>query len=321
MTLYEDFDLWGEADSVLNEDAVKQSALSILTTPLGSRFFQPEFGSKVEDTLFELNDVVGEAVLRNNILAALKTWDTRIVIDSSKTKITRSEDPHELFAVVVFGVAGFAERNVVLSEGFSGGPTPMKAPQCRPFYPDRLTVSPGPGILQVALTPSPPAGIAPLPVVFAVSVQGLAFREWSLTFGDGSEPVRGKRLAATTAQIPHTYTRSGIYRATLRWVTEAGDEGSRKATVKVIELSAKCALPFKVRLLDNSVVTRRFLLAPFEIDGLTHKSPLVVSGRWDGQTYVYLVSGNINLSSFLKKVEPLTFVRDGSPITAWARAE
>lgn len=57
--------------------SVEQSILSILTTPVNSRFFLRSYGSKLEELIFEPNDKVLESLLRTYVFEALETWETR----------------------------------------------------------------------------------------------------------------------------------------------------------------------------------------------------------------------------------------------------
>lgn len=320
MELYSDFSLWDEDELfVRNEGAVEQSALTILTTPIGGRFFRPDFGSYLNETLFELNDNLSSASLRNSVIAALKQWDTRIELDNAATTVAHGTptEPHRLDLNLSFKVRGFDGKKIILREEFTGGVTPFKAPECRPFFPDRKDITTGTSIqpLEVTFTPRPNAGLAPLPVMFEVAVSGGMLSAWTLTFGDGSDAVVGGRLGYST-NVPHTYVKTGIYRATLDWTSVSGISGKLYGLVKVIGLSRACALPMTVRLENDTIAEKKFLLSPVEMEGLTVKCPLTVSGRWDGETYINLV--NKNLDPKLTGTELVSFFKDGSLITVWA---
>lgn len=56
---------------------IEGSIIKILTTPQGSRFFLPEFGTKIYTMLFEPNDQVSQRQLKFYILDCLNTWETR----------------------------------------------------------------------------------------------------------------------------------------------------------------------------------------------------------------------------------------------------
>ena len=56
---------------------VEQSIITILNTPKGSRFFLPEFGSRLKELIFEPNDDVLEDLLRVFIYEAIRDWEKR----------------------------------------------------------------------------------------------------------------------------------------------------------------------------------------------------------------------------------------------------
>jgi len=68
----------GKAKLIEKEELVKQSIFIILATPIGSRFMLPEYGSQLEELLFEQNDTLLENLLRLYIAQALEKWEKRI---------------------------------------------------------------------------------------------------------------------------------------------------------------------------------------------------------------------------------------------------
>ncbi len=59
-------------------ELIRQSILQILFTPLGERFFRPEFGSRLLTLVFEPNDKVLEGLARYYIKDALERWEKRV---------------------------------------------------------------------------------------------------------------------------------------------------------------------------------------------------------------------------------------------------
>ena len=76
----------GDVTKLINMDAIKQSVKTIVLTPLGSRLFEPDFGTGVKQYLFEFLD---EATL-NNIKAvitnAITKYEPRVKVDSVDVK-------------------------------------------------------------------------------------------------------------------------------------------------------------------------------------------------------------------------------------------
>jgi uncharacterized protein len=61
-------------------DLVNQSIKRILDNIAGYRLLLPEFGSRLEEALFEPNDVVSQSLIRHFIMEALATWEARCVV-------------------------------------------------------------------------------------------------------------------------------------------------------------------------------------------------------------------------------------------------
>lgn len=60
------------------EEAVKQSVLNILLTVRGEKPFQPTFGTRLRDLLFEPFDVALAAVIEEDIRVTLENFEPRI---------------------------------------------------------------------------------------------------------------------------------------------------------------------------------------------------------------------------------------------------
>lgn len=56
---------------------IEQSIITILNTPKGSRFFLPEYGSRIKELIFETNDDILEDLLRVFIYEAIRDWEKR----------------------------------------------------------------------------------------------------------------------------------------------------------------------------------------------------------------------------------------------------
>lgn len=67
-------------------DLIKSSIYIILLTPIGSMFFDPEFGSNIFLLAFELNDEVLESEARLYTVDALNRWEPRIKILQTSVK-------------------------------------------------------------------------------------------------------------------------------------------------------------------------------------------------------------------------------------------
>lgn len=65
-----------------SEDNIKQSINSILTTPLGTRFYLEEYGSNLHKLTFKPQNEVLLSLLRFHIPDALEKWEKRINLTS-----------------------------------------------------------------------------------------------------------------------------------------------------------------------------------------------------------------------------------------------
>lgn len=58
--------------------AVEEAIITILNTPVGSRFMLPEYGSRLHELIFEPNDEFLVATMRRFIVDALEIWEKRV---------------------------------------------------------------------------------------------------------------------------------------------------------------------------------------------------------------------------------------------------
>ena len=70
----------GRAVLATGVDAIEQSIKLILTTPVGSRFMQREFGSRLDEIVGEANDIIFITLCKQFIKEALKKHEPRIEI-------------------------------------------------------------------------------------------------------------------------------------------------------------------------------------------------------------------------------------------------
>ena len=63
---------------IRDEDAIKRSVKNIIFTILGEKPFEPDFGSVMNQSLFELNTTLNEIRVSDDIKASLKNYEPRI---------------------------------------------------------------------------------------------------------------------------------------------------------------------------------------------------------------------------------------------------
>jgi len=59
-------------------DAIEDSIKTILSTPVGSRFFLRSYGSRLQELLFEPNDDVLFSLLESFVFEAIEMWERRV---------------------------------------------------------------------------------------------------------------------------------------------------------------------------------------------------------------------------------------------------
>ena len=91
---------------IRDEDAIKRSVRNIIFTILGEKPFQPNFGSAINESLFDLNTSLNEVRVTDEIKAALALYEPRI----SNVEVTASiyPDSNELNCTVQYDITGIS---------------------------------------------------------------------------------------------------------------------------------------------------------------------------------------------------------------------
>ena len=90
--------------AIRDEDAIKRSVKNIVFTTLGEKPFQPNFGSVINESLFDLSTNLNEVRVTDEITTALVNYEPRI----SNIDVTVSvyPDSNELNATVQYDIIG-----------------------------------------------------------------------------------------------------------------------------------------------------------------------------------------------------------------------
>ena len=90
--------------TIRDEDAIKRSVRNIIFTILGEKPFQPNFGSVINESLFDLSTNLNEVRVTDEITTALVNYEPRI----SNIDVTVSvyPDSNELNATVQYDIIG-----------------------------------------------------------------------------------------------------------------------------------------------------------------------------------------------------------------------
>lgn len=81
---------------VFDDQAINVSIQNILSTLFGQRLFIPNFGSSLPLILFENINESNAQDIYNNIISAIETWETRIVVDKKNSFINVLVDQNAL---------------------------------------------------------------------------------------------------------------------------------------------------------------------------------------------------------------------------------
>ena len=90
--------------TIRNEDAIKRSVRNIIFTILGEKPFEPDFGSTVNESLFDLSTSLNEIRIADDITASLKRYEPRI--SDIDVTVSLYPDSNEMNATVQYEIVG-----------------------------------------------------------------------------------------------------------------------------------------------------------------------------------------------------------------------
>ena len=90
--------------TISNEDAIKRSVKNIVFTILGEKPFEPNFGSVINESLFDLNTNLSEIRVSDEIRSSLLIYEPRI--DNVDVDVTIAPDTNEMNCTVQYDIVG-----------------------------------------------------------------------------------------------------------------------------------------------------------------------------------------------------------------------
>ena len=90
--------------TIRDEDAIKRSVKNIIFTILGEKPFEPEFGSVINVSLFELSTSLNEMRVADEIKQSLLNYEPRI--DNIKVDVSIYPDSNDLNCTVQYDIVG-----------------------------------------------------------------------------------------------------------------------------------------------------------------------------------------------------------------------
>jgi phage baseplate assembly protein W len=112
MAVYSDINQLEPTKKTRLEDieAIYQSIFNILTTRRGERFFNPQFGSRIDEILFDPLDDITALDLLHEVVQTLETYEPRVKLDYSNTSIVPNYSENS-FDVTISGTILDIEEN------------------------------------------------------------------------------------------------------------------------------------------------------------------------------------------------------------------
>ena len=90
--------------TIRDEDAIKRSVRNIIFTILGEKPFQPNFGSVINESLFDLNTNLGEMQVSDEIRSSLLIYEPRI--GNLEVTVRVMPDTNEMNTTIQYSIIG-----------------------------------------------------------------------------------------------------------------------------------------------------------------------------------------------------------------------
>ena len=87
-----------------NSSAIARSIRNIVFTQPGEKFFQPDFGSKVSESLFEIVDTASAISIRDEIENSITRFEPRVNV--IEVKVIPNFEANEMNATIVYEIVG-----------------------------------------------------------------------------------------------------------------------------------------------------------------------------------------------------------------------
>ena len=89
---------------IRDEDAIKRSVKNIIFTILGEKPFEPNFGSVINESLFDLNTNLSEIRIQDEIRTSLLNYEPRI--SNISVTVLVAADTNEMNCTVQYEIVG-----------------------------------------------------------------------------------------------------------------------------------------------------------------------------------------------------------------------
>ena len=92
--------------AIRNEDAIKRSVKNIIFTILGEKPFEPDFGSVINQSLFDLNTNLNDIRISDEIKTSLDNYEPRI--NNVDVSVSVLPDTNEMNCTVQYDIVGLS---------------------------------------------------------------------------------------------------------------------------------------------------------------------------------------------------------------------
>ena len=90
--------------TIRDEDSIKRSVRNIIFTILGEKPFIPNFGSVINESLFDLNTSLQEIQIKDEINSSLLNYEPRI--SNIEVTVTVAPDSNEMNCTIQYDIIG-----------------------------------------------------------------------------------------------------------------------------------------------------------------------------------------------------------------------
>ena len=96
--------LTGDILALKNETAISRSLRNIVFTVPGEKFFNPDFGSKISQSLFENINDISANIIRNEIESSLRLYEPRVNV--REVEVNPNFDQNEFNVTIIYEIIG-----------------------------------------------------------------------------------------------------------------------------------------------------------------------------------------------------------------------
>lgn len=96
--------LTGDILALKNETAITRSLRNIVFTVPGEKFFNPDFGSKISQSLFENIDDISANIIKGEITNSIRTYEPRVNL--KKVTVSPNYDNNEFNVTILYEIIG-----------------------------------------------------------------------------------------------------------------------------------------------------------------------------------------------------------------------